>query len=228
MGKHTPVDTQWILARPKVSGIYGAYPAGFLHRARGLLGVQGDDPVLHVCSGLVHKYPMRGMGPRDMTVDLDPRCEPDWIMDVRKSLPGCPFDHLGWKAILADPPYSEEDAKNYLKGKGDSVYPNPKNLLHRCFAHARPGGRVGFLHYAWPGPPKVKIPGGPKSAVEGLRRTINGQEVYLRIHQVACIGVICGYNNRNRTFGVWELGLPQVEFGVPYVTEKRPGVFLVA
>lgn len=230
MGKHTPIDTQWVLARPKVS-YYGAYPAGFLHRARYLLGVQGSDPVLHVCGGKVRDYPMRGMGPRDMTVDLDPALEPDWVMDVTKELPRSPFDPGGWHATMADPPYSEEDAKRYLEGKGDLVYPNPKQLLKRCFEATRPGGRVGFIHYAWPSPPKIKIPGGPKSAVEGIMRVINGKEVYLRIYQVACIGVICGYNNRNRTFGVWELALPEAlqdEEVTPRIYERRPGVFQVA
>ena len=43
----------------------------------------------------------------------------------------------------------------------------------------------------------------------GLRRVIGDREVVLRIHQVACVGVIVGYRNRNRVYGVWELGLPE-------------------
>lgn len=229
MSKFTPVNTQWVLARPRVK-FYGAYPGGFLTRARYLLGVQADDPVLHVCGGRVRDYPFRGVGPRDMTVDLDPTLNPDYLMDVTKELPKSPFDPGGWHAALADPPYSEEDAKRYLDGKGDLVYPNPKQLLYRCFDHVRPGGRVGFIHYVWPSPPKLKIPGGPKSAVAAISRVINGREVFMRIHQVACIGVIVGYNNRNRTFGVWELGLPETleDDDPPQLYERRPGVFMVA
>jgi hypothetical protein len=56
-----PIADVWILARSKVK-YFGAYPAGFLSRARDLLGVGINDQVLHVCAGKVRKYPYRGFG----------------------------------------------------------------------------------------------------------------------------------------------------------------------
>ena len=44
---YRPITDVWILARSKVP-YYGAYPAGFLHRARTLLGVDAVGAVLHV------------------------------------------------------------------------------------------------------------------------------------------------------------------------------------
>jgi len=53
----------WILTRAKLKGgvkYYGAYPGGFPERARALLGAIIDEPVLHVCGGVVRHYPYRG------------------------------------------------------------------------------------------------------------------------------------------------------------------------
>jgi len=53
-----PIMDMWALARPKLKDglkYYGAYPAGFLQRARDLIGCSLNDSVLHVCSGMVDK-----------------------------------------------------------------------------------------------------------------------------------------------------------------------------
>jgi hypothetical protein len=144
---YRPITDVWILARPKVK-YYGAYPAGFLHRARQLLGVHNEDPVLHVCSGMVKAYPFRGLGPNDQTVDLDPALSPDWLQDVREDLPLPGF----WYGILADPPYSEADAEHYVPGA--MAFPSASTVLKNCCAAVREGGRVGIIHYEWPRPPK--------------------------------------------------------------------------
>lgn len=78
----------WILARPKLKDglkYYGAYPAGFLWRARSLLGIHFTDPLLHVCGGHVKSYAgdSEGLGPNDKTIDLEPKTNPDFLMDVR-------------------------------------------------------------------------------------------------------------------------------------------------
>lgn len=176
-----PITDVWILARPKVP-YYGAYPSGFLERARALLGVTTDDAVLHVCSGKVRDYPFRGFGRNDKTVDIDPAVKPDHVHDVRYSLPALGGRFGIWPAILADQPYSEADAAHYWAGAG--VYPNPAGLLANCLLHVRPGGRVGFLHYQWPRPP------------EKIGR--------FKIKPVALVGVIAGYANNMRAFSVFE------------------------
>lgn len=168
----------WFLARAKLKGgvkYYGAYLGGFPERARALLGVTIDEPVLHVCGGMARLYPYkRGFGPADMTLDLDPQTEPDFLQDARDPFPINPHE---WGAILIDPPYSEEDAAHYVPGR--EHYPTPNLLVANAIAALEPGGRVGIIHYILP-----KAPAGS--------------------HFVAAVGVLCGFNNRIRVYSVFE------------------------
>ena len=177
---YRPITDVWILARPKVK-YYGAYPSGFLERARALLGVTTDDAVLHVCSGKVRDYPFRGLGRNDKTVDIDRDLKPDYVLDCRLSLPLL-RGRENWPAILADPPYSIADAEHYANGAG--WLPSPAPLLAQCLLYVRPGGRVGILHYQWPRPPE-KIG-------------------HYKIKSVALIAVAMGYANNLRAFSVFE------------------------
>jgi hypothetical protein len=186
---YRPICDTWILARGR-TGLYGTYPLGFLHRARELLGVTINDPVLHVCGGLVRKYPYKGLGPNDQTLDINPKMEPDFIHDVQEPLPLQKFmvpmltdisrerpDYMPWPAILADPPYSEEDAAKY--DCGAAAYPPPAALLANCVNAVCVGGRVGILHYQWVRPPKTA-------------------------RCIAIITVLIGFNNKGRLYGVYE------------------------
>lgn len=185
---YRPITDVWILARPKVK-YYGAYPNGFLERARALLGVTPFDPVLHVCGGRARDYPAkpRGFGVFDQTLDLDPSLEPDFLQAATDSLPlmgACEcLDCAGhggpeWPALIADPPYTEADADHYQPGR--VAFPSANRILRNMLDVVRPGGRVGMLHYVLPQPPR-----------DGVRF-------------VACVGVIVGYNNRMRVFSVFE------------------------
>jgi hypothetical protein len=174
---YRPVCDVWILARSKVQ-FYGAYPAGFLHRARALLGVTPDDAVLHVCAGKVRDYPYRGLGALDMTLDLDPACQPDFLQDARDPLPECPYTDDGlWRAILIDRPYTAEDAAHYVPGA--DALPSINDLLKRSLRAVPEGHRVGVLDYMWGHPGKV------------------GREV-------AVVAVGTGRNNRARWYVVYE------------------------
>lgn len=176
MSKFRPICDVWILARPKVR-YYGAYPSGFLERARALLGVTLNDAVLHVCAGQVRKYPFRGLGENDYTLDADPAQTPDYVCDVTaERLPKHPHTK-GWPAILTDPPYTEVDADHYAPGS--ERFPRAGALLAKCLDVVRPGGRVGILHYEWPRPPKAA-------------------------RSVAVVGVLVGFGNRMRCFSVFE------------------------
>lgn len=176
MGNYRPIADVWILARSKTK-YYGAFPAGFLHRARHLLGAGPDDAVLHVCGGKVREYPFRGLGERDMTVDLDPATEPDYLMDVRKGIPIGPDGPGQWHSILIDRPYTEADAAKYVPGA--EALPDLNKLLKDALLSVPPGHRVGVLDYLWPHPGKV------------------GKEV-------AVVGVGTGRNARARWFTVFE------------------------
>lgn len=177
---YRPITDVWILARPKVK-YYGAYPAGFLHRARALLGVNDTCAVLHVCAGKVRDYPYRGLGGYDQTLDLDPDTNPDFLRDAREPFPLRPepetADAIGWDAVLIDRPYTEEDAAKYAPGV--DALPSANLLVKHGIAVVPVGGKVGILDYVWPQP--------PKNATE-----------------VAVIAVGCGRNQRARWFTVFE------------------------
>ncbi len=179
---YRPITDLWILARAKLKGgekYYGAYPGGFPERARILLGITLEDPLLHACGGKARFYPYsRGFGPYDQTLDLDPDLKPDFLSDIRNPVPA-PYLRglIVWPAILCDPPYSEGDAEKYAPGA--SNYPQPNVILKNCINAVRVGGRVGILHYIWPSPPKNAV-------------------------SVACVGVVVGFNNRIRIFSVFE------------------------
>jgi hypothetical protein len=194
---YRPITDTWILARSKTK-YYGAYPAGFLHRARALLGVSKKDPVLHICAGKVREYPYRGLGVNDMTLDLDPATDPDFLRDARETLPTnhgagctckpvcqtvgfrpCPPDTVGelWAAVLIDRPYTEDDAEHYVPGA--AALPDLNPLLKRAIQIVPEEGRVGVLDYMWPHPGKL------------------GREV-------AVVGVGTGRNGRARWFTVFE------------------------
>jgi hypothetical protein len=174
---YRPICDTWILARSKVA-YYGSYPAGFLGRARALLGVSITDPVLHVCAGRVRDYPYSGFGNNDFTLDLDPDLDPDFLQDAREELPECPIIPDGkWPAILIDRPYSEIDAVHYAPGP--DKLPDLNDLLKRSLQKVSKGGKVGTLDYLWPHPGKLA-------------------------KETAVIGVGTGRNNRARWYCVFE------------------------
>lgn len=180
---YRPITDVWILARPKVK-FYGAYPSGFLSRARALLGVGPDDPVLHICGGRVRDYPYAGFGPEDKTLDLDPALKPDFEMDARDPFPLQRSNNDlyktregTWAAVLADPPYTDADANQYEPKAAKR--PTANQILRNGLAVIDVGGRIGILDYIWPMPPK------------------NAKEV-------AIISVVCGRNNRARIYSVFE------------------------
>ena len=180
---YRPITDMWILTRARLKDgqtFYGSYPGGFPERARALLGVSINDPVLHVCGGKVKYYIYaNAIGPNDKTLDLDESLRPDFLQDARDPFP---VMEGGWPAILIDPPYSGEDASHYSVGA--DKYPSPNLLLKNALTVVRPGGRVGILHY--------QLPRRPPEAV-GFRTRF-----------VACVGGVVGFNNRIRVFSVFE------------------------
>lgn len=143
---YRPVCDTWVLARSKVK-YYGAFPSGFLHRARAILGAHIDSPVLFVCGGKVREYPFRGLGGHDKTLDLDPALNPDYLQDAREPFPAGP-----WAGVLIDRPYTEEDADHYAPGR--VLLPSANLLVKNGIAAVSIGSKVGILDYVWPQPPK--------------------------------------------------------------------------
>jgi len=151
---------------------YGAYPNGFLWRVRILTGAWPSDPVLYVCAGVVRHRALDPIGPPDRTLDLDPVHAPDFLQDARDPYP------RGFRAILADPPYSPADAAHYAPGQ--AAYPEPEIILLHALDALPPGGRVGILHLRAPRPP-----------TRGVRFA-------------ASVAVLVGYGNQVREFSVVE------------------------
>jgi hypothetical protein len=105
IGEDGRVVGTWIMGndyRVK-SGYYGGYPAGYLKRVAALF--PDRQKVLHVFSGKVDL----GVMPGD-TLDCNPAMKPTWIADAH-DLANVPLDD--YDLVLADPPYSVEDAERY-------------------------------------------------------------------------------------------------------------------
>lgn len=83
--------------------------------------------------------------------------------------------------MLADPPYTEIDASQYPPGT--AAFPSANAIVDRMMKALEPGRRCGIIGYVLPAQPR------------GSRF-------------VACVGIICGFNNRIRVFSVFEKGYP--------------------
>lgn len=85
------------------SAYYGGYPAGYLRRIRALFP-EKQRP-LHLFSGKVDLVTLPGD-----TVDIDPGLNPTFVDDAQ-TLREVPLE--SYDLVLADPPYSVEDAERY-------------------------------------------------------------------------------------------------------------------
>jgi hypothetical protein len=128
-------------ADPDGFAVFGQFPFGFLRdvlRMR-LLGDVQRDEVLHVCSGT--------LGPRERwTVDMRPEARPSVVARGQ----ALPFRDATFRAVLLDPPYTEEYARKLYR----SEFPRPSHLLKEAARVVVPGGRIGLLHIAVPITPK--------------------------------------------------------------------------
>lgn len=136
---------------PRPAPVYGAFPRGFLPWAIRQLRVAPCE-VLHVCSGMLTAAEVGG-GTR---VDIRPEAHPDVVADGRD----LPFEDASFAAVLIDPPYSVQYARD-LYG---TEYPRPSHLLREAARVVHPCGRIGFVHYLVPNPP----PGCRIVAVRGV------------------------------------------------------------
>ena len=184
----------WILARSKIK-YYGAYPPGFLERARPVLGAKLEDSVWHIPGGMAHTYngaggiPTWAYGPNDLRIDLDPEVEPDILMDVRRmhsiiierGILRFP-NEIEWckrpKAIIIDLPYSAEEANKYFPGP--AAFPSLQETLKQSLRIVEEGGLVGVLDWMWP----------------------RGKSIGAKC--IFCATVTTGEGSRSRLFTVWK------------------------
>lgn len=130
---------------PDGFAVFGRFPRGWLEeivRLR-LLGDVRRDQILHVCSGTLSET-------EKWTVDIRSQAKPRVIADGA----ALPFRDECFFAVLCDPPYSDQYARN-LYGTEN---PRPSWLLREAARVVRPGGRVGILHVAVPfAPPACRL-----------------------------------------------------------------------
>jgi hypothetical protein len=116
------------------SGYYGGYPAGYLRRIKALF--PDKRRVLHLFSGRTDVSVLPGD-----TVDVNPALTPTFIDDAQ-SLENVPLDR--YDLVLADPPYSVEDAEHY----GTSMV--KRNRVMRSLQRLASGAHVVWLDQVLP------------------------------------------------------------------------------
>ena len=116
------------------SGYYGGYPHGYLKRIKAMF--PDKHRCLHVFSGRVDQSAWPGD-----TVDLDPAAEPTYLDDAQ-TLETVPLER--YDIVLADPPYSVEDAEHY---KPTMV---KRNVVMRALARVNSGTHVVWLDQVLP------------------------------------------------------------------------------
>ena len=116
------------------SEYYGGYPAGYLRRIRALF--PDKRQVLHLFSGKVDLQALPGD-----TVDINPALAPTFVDDAQ-TLARVPLH--AYDLVLADPPYSIEDADRY------QTTMVKRNVVMRALARVAAGTHVVWLDQVLP------------------------------------------------------------------------------
>jgi hypothetical protein len=116
------------------TGYYGGYPAGYLRRVRALF--PDRRRVLHIFSGKVDLDVLPGD-----TVDLNADLAPTYVDDAQ-TLEYVPL--ANYDLILADPPYSADDAERY----GTTMV--KRNTVLRALQRVAPGTYIVWLDQVLP------------------------------------------------------------------------------
>ena len=116
------------------SGYHGGYPAGYLRRVAALF--PDKTKALHLFSGKVDLQALPGD-----TVDVNAELAPTFVDDAQ-TLALVPLDT--YDLVLADPPYSIEDAEHY---KTTMV---KRNVVMRALARLPAGAHVVWLDQVLP------------------------------------------------------------------------------
>lgn len=113
-------------ADPDGFAVFGQFPYGFLKDVvrMKLLGDVPRQDILHVCSGTLSEH-------ERWTVDIRPAARPSVIAKGQ----ALPFLDATFAAVLLDPPYTEEYARNLYR----SEFPRPSHLLKEAARVVKPG-----------------------------------------------------------------------------------------
>lgn len=148
VGKDGRLYGMWILGQDYRSktGYYGSFPPNFLDRVMALFPDAKHKETLHLFSGSLPK------GTKGLRVDINPKTKPDIVADAhelstarRVILPGRMEQRIHPSLIIADPPYSDEDAKRY----GTAMIKR-NVVLRECAKVLRPHGWIVWLDQVLP------------------------------------------------------------------------------
>jgi len=116
------------------SEYYGGYPAGYLRRIKALFPEK--QRILHLFSGKVDLATLPGD-----TVDINPELSPTYVDDAQhlSAVPLAQYD-----LVLADPPYSIEDADRYQTSMVK------RNAVMSALRGLSPGAHVVWLDQVLP------------------------------------------------------------------------------
>ena len=128
----------WIMGNDyrATSDVYGSYPHGSLKRVKALF--PDKTSALHLFSGLVDQTAWPGD-----TLDIRSEVNPTYLCDAQQSLRGVPLD--SYDIVLADPPYSVEDAERYR-----TTMVKRNRIMRRLAECCRPGTHVVWLDQVFP------------------------------------------------------------------------------
>jgi hypothetical protein len=196
VGEDGRVVGTWIMGndyRVK-SAYYGGYPAGYLRRVRALFPDKGR--VLHLFSGRVDLAAFPGD-----TVDINPRLRPTFLDDAQ-TLERVPLDT--YDLVLADPPYSVEDAERY------QTTMVKRNTVMRALRRLSPGAHVVWLDQVLPMYRKDAF---AVDAVIGMVKSTN--------HRFRVITVFRRLNSQAKAQQVGK-AVPNQRTVTPITTRQRP------
>lgn len=149
----------------KKNEYYGGYPSNYLDRVFSLF--PDCDRVMHLFSGMV------GDAVLGDKVDINPEREPDIVADAHELSQS--IDPSSYDLIIADPPYSDEDAKHY-----GTTMVNRNEVVTECAKVLKPGGFLVWLDQVLPMYRKKEL------------------------NLVGVIGLIISTNHRVRSTFIWE------------------------
>lgn len=138
-GDHEVVYAIWCLGKDyrNKTWYYGAYPPGYVDRVTAMFPDVRDARKLHVFSGSLEASSIT-------TLDINPATRPSIVGDVcnvADIFKGEPKFRL----ILADPPYSSDDAKRY-----GTPMVNRRRAMAALAQVTAPRGHLVWLDTVWP------------------------------------------------------------------------------
>ena len=128
----------WIMGNNyhATSAVYGSYPHGYLKRVRALFPDKAAP--LHLFSGMVDLDAWPGD-----TLDINPTVRPTYLCDAQQDISEVPVE--SYDIVLADPPYSVEDAERY------QTTMIKRNKVMRLLAErSKPGTHIVWLDQVLP------------------------------------------------------------------------------